>query len=334
MEQRYFAAAHKNGDVRKKSSSGGAFSAITDCWFSEYDVKAVVYGCAMDDQLKVRHIRADHPEQRDAMRGSKYIGSDLSGIFRRVAEDLDQGNYTVFSGTPCQISGLKAFLDAKKIRYGDRLLTIEVICHGVGSVHFFEDYIWHLEKKYKSKAVSCTFRAKSRPGKKQDMQVRFANGKLYQASSTRFDWFYSLYTKSLILRPSCFSCPYARPERVADICIADQWGEEHVHLEGRSLMIASSDLGRAWLSKAMGQMQWEEISVEQVHQPHMHAPCKQPADYRRFWEQYEKEGYLKVQKLQGNNTLAGRFRVAAVDMLYRLHIIETVKKLKICLHSR
>lgn len=333
MEQRYFAGAHKNGDIRKKSSSGGAFTAITDYWFSEYGIKAVVYGCAMDDQLRVRHLRADHPEQRDMMRGSKYIGSDLSGIFRMVLEDLNRGNYVAFSGTPCQISGLKTYLDVKKMQYEDHLLTIEVICHGVGSVRFFEDYIRHLEEKYKSKAVSCTFRAKSRPGKKQDMQVRFANGKLYQASSTRFDWFYSLYTKNLILRPSCFSCPYARPERIADISIADQWGEEHVHLEGRSLMIASSELGRAWLSKAMEQMQWEEISAEQVHQPHMHSPCKQPPEYPWFWEQYEKEGYLKVQKLQGNNTLLGRFRVAAVDILYGLHIIETVKKIKILLRS-
>ena len=327
MKQSFFVAIHKNNDVWKHSSSGGAFTAITDTWFSKHRENAVVYGCALDENLQAVHIRATDEAGRNRMRGSKYISSDVSGVFRMVEDDLNGGLFVAFSGTPCQISGLKSYLKAKKIEYADNLLTIDVICHGVGSNRFFEDYISHFEKSRKSKAVSCNFRAKSGPGKIQDMEILFENGKKYNASSTKYDWFYSAY--NIILRPSCYACKYTTKDRVSDITLADRWGAE-VFKDGKSssLVIANTEYSLVVLKEAFGDMDCKVISFDKVHQPHLSAPANKPSAYYEFWSVYEKNGYMQAQKFIGNNTPKGRIKYFAAYILNKLHLIEIVKKLK------
>lgn len=328
MEQRFFAAIHSQEATVKASSSGGAFTALTDAWFDYYGKQAVVYGCAMDENLKAKHIRAINVEERNRMRGSKYIGSDVSGIFRLVKEDLESGRFVVFSGTPCQIAGLKAFLACKNIRNEKRLLTIEVICHGVASVTFFDDYIHNLERQFRGKAINCKFRAKHDPGKKQDMEVIFDNGKVYRAASTRYDWFYSVYHKGMIHRPSCYQCRYSTLERFADISIADHWGDAAGEMVARSLIIVNSKLGETWMNYASTSMKVENISKEQVHQPQMIAPCEEPLTREEFWQCYRESGYLAAQRYMGNNTVRGKVMYLTVTLIDKLHLRNTAKKLK------
>lgn len=326
MNQAYFAAVHNNRGVTNASSSGGAFTAITDKWFSLYGEKAVIYGCVLDQELRARHIRGIICEDRDRMRGSKYIGSNLSGIFPRVASDLSGGLYVIFSGTPCQIGGLNAYLNALGVNKEDRLLTVEVICHGVGSVLFFDEYIRYLERRYASKAVSCNFRTKKSPWQKQDMQVIFENGRMYQAASTRYDWFYSVYHRNLILRPSCLHCGYARKERCADISLGDYWGDAKGEIASRSLVISNTLLGLRWTEAALEDMEYEKISWEQVLQPHMHRCVEKPEEYDAFWDEFRRNGYDAAQRFVGNNTPHGRLRSMVVTLLYLLHLKEAAKR--------
>lgn len=204
MQQRFYTAIHKNKDICQKSSSGGAFTAITDAWFETYKDKAVVYGCVLDQNLKAKHIRATIPEERNKMRGSKYIESDISGISEQIEKDLKNGMYVAFSGTPCQIAGIKTYINNRDVSWENQLITIEVLCHGVAIEDFFRDYIKHLEHKYKSKAVNCNFRAKTRADALEKMQVHFENGKKYTAGSTKYDWFYSAYLGNYVLKPACY----------------------------------------------------------------------------------------------------------------------------------
>lgn len=326
MEQHYYAAMHINEDICRKSSSGGAFTAITDAWFAAYPSKSVVYGCAMDEQLRAKHIRATNQQQRDQMRGSKYIGSDMSGVMRLVEQDLKNDLYVLFSGTPCQIAGLKSFLNVKGVECGSRLLTLEVICHGVGSVRFFEDYIQSFEKRYKSKVVRCNFRGKCRPGKRQQMVLGFANGKTYESPSIRYDGFYSAYLRNFILRPSCYVCPYARQEREADISIADDWRAVSEQTS-RSLVIANSEAGWKWADTSLMYMRYEEIAAEQVFQPNMHHPCEKPADYDSFWSEYHRSGYSGTQKILGNDDIKSNLKKVAIHFVYHFRILDTLKLL-------
>lgn len=335
MEQKVFIARHTDDVVWEKSSSGGAFTAVTDAWFSKFGEDAVVYGCALNKDLQAVHIRATVREMRDLMRGSKYISSNVSGIYRQVDRDICDGKYVIFSGTPCQISALKSFLTVKKRDFNNRLLTVEVICHGVGSNKFFEDYISYLENRYNSKATGCSFRAKSRPGKIQDMEVVFENGKKYNASSTKYDWFYSAYIKNIILRPSCFNCKFATQTRNADLSIADNWnGGDSFKEKNKSLIISNSDFGYNWVIEALKVMDYTLCDIDKVHQPHLRAPCSKPADYDDFFDIYLSDGYLAAQKFLGNNTLKGKFYSSLAFILNKFHIIDCIKSLKECVNKR
>lgn len=330
MEQFFYIVRHKDEDVCRKSSSGGAFTAITDAWFSEYGDKAVVYGCAFDENLSAVHIRATDKECRNLMRGSKYISSELSGSFKLVEEDLKKGFYVIFSGTPCQIAGLKAFLRVKKLEETKNLLTIDVVCHGVGSERFFEDYISYFEKKNKSRAISCNFRAKSRPGKLQDMEIVFENGKKYNASSTKYDWFYSVYNvKNLILRPSCYSCKFAKLTRESDITVSDSWGSfREGDNKEKSMIIANTQAGFAWVQEALLHMDYVSVDGQRNLQERLHTPASKPSDYDTFWEIYKTKGYLSAQRYVGNNTLKGKLRTLIVTVINKMHLTEVLKKIK------
>lgn len=329
MNQLFLAACHKDSEVEKKSSSGGAFTAITDAWFDDYGDKAVVYGCVFDEFLNVKHIRADSREQRDRMRGSKYVVSDVSGIYKSVAEDIKSGFFVAFSGTPCQIAALQSFLGIKKIDTSQNLLTIEVICNGVGNNRFFRDYIDHLEKKYKGKAISCNFRGKSNIGSSTTMEIDFDNGKRYRASSTRFDWFYSLYYGGYLKKDACFRCPYASLERNADISIADMRTLDGSHNDKlKSLIIVNSGHGFSWIERAKKDIEFEAVSVESLAQPRLYKASEKPADYDRFWDIYEKQGYLAAQRFAGNNTFKGHSKSFVANAMSVLHLNVIFRKLR------
>lgn len=330
MEAKFYTATHRDEAVWKRSSSGGAFSAITDAWLNSHGEKASIYGCAFDEELNALHIRATTAEERDQMCGSKYIGSNTTGVYRDAARDLQNGMYVCFSGTPCQIGALKSYLKVQGIAPGDRLLTVDFICHGVASTRFFRDYLDVLEKKYGSAPISCTFRAKSRPERRQDIQVGFANGKTFLSRSTRYDWFYAVYFSNLILRPACYRCRYAAQQRCADITVADHWDRKTIYDKARSLLMVSTPQGERWVHEALGDMHWEEISGD-VARRQIHMPTPKPGNYDAFWKTYLEQGYFAAQKLAGNNTLAGKAKYHLVSLADDLHILSAMKKIRMML---
>lgn len=325
MEQKFFIGAHIDKEIRSKSSSGGAFTAITDEILNKYS-DASIYGCILNENLQAVHIRATSKLERNKMRGSKYISSKIVSCYKDVEKDLKDGRYVIFSGTPCQISAIIKYLNIKSINM-ENLITIEVICHGVGSNKFFYDYIKNLEKKYKGKAIYCNFRSKSKPGKIQDMEVRFDNGKKYNAVSTKFDWFYSIYLKNLILRPSCYTCKFSHEKRNSDISIADAWGiKDKSKNTALSLIIANTEKGMKIVKNITNVLNMTEINKEDVHQPHMHHPCKKPQNYDEFWKIYLNKGYLTAQKYIGNNTSKGRLKLLIIKIINKVGLIKIIKK--------
>ena len=280
----------------------------------------------MTDELRAVHIGTSSHVKRNEMRGSKYIPSAVSKeTYSNVASDLCAGKIVLFSGTPCQIAAIKNYLVAKRID-ATGLLSVEVICHGVGSPKFFRDYISHLEKRYASKACACKFRAKRQKGQKQDMEVVFANGKKYNAASTSLDWFYSAYHKNLILRESCYVCKYATEVRTADISIADLWGSEEK--EDFSLVVINTTQGKEVIEKCTRKAELSALESKYIHQPHMHTPGERPENRDVFWETYLSKGYLKAQALLGNNTVLGRAKYLFARIARALHTTETLKAIR------
>lgn len=153
-----YAARHKNMEEVETSRSGAAFIAISD-----YILKqgGVVYGAGYTEHFRVVHKRATTKEERDEFKGSKYVQSDLTGIFRQVKKDLKDGMIVLFSGTPCQTSGLASYI-GKRLR--ENLYLVDIVCHGVPSPSLWKDYIAYLERKKGAEICWVNFRDKQQFG--------------------------------------------------------------------------------------------------------------------------------------------------------------------------
>ncbi len=221
LPENCLAATHKDNSVLLNSSSGGAFSAIV----SVADKGSIVYGAAYNDDLFVYHYATRNDLEFKKLLKSKYVQSHIGNSYVEAKKYLQAGQSVVFSGTPCQIAGLRNYLG----RSYDRLTCIEIICHGVGSPGVFANYIKEYEKKAGRKIVGFTFRSKKRfLGSWKDFltTIKFENGKSY---STRFDLYTNGFLNGLFLRKCCINCNYASDKRVSDIVIGDFWGIEKKH---------------------------------------------------------------------------------------------------------
>ena len=153
-----YGARHKDMNEVETSRSGAAFIAISDYILEE---GGVVYGAGYTDHFRVVHKRATTKEERDEFKGSKYVQSDMTGVFRQVKKDLRDGLTVLFSGTPCHTSGLNSYV-GKRLR--EKLFLVDIVCHGVPSPYMWRDYIAYLEKKQGSPIVWVNFRDKQKYG--------------------------------------------------------------------------------------------------------------------------------------------------------------------------
>lgn len=153
-----YGARHKNIDEVMRSRSGAVFAALSDFVLEN---GGVVYGAGYTDHFRVVHKRAITKDERDEFRGSKYVQSDMNTVFRQVRADLKDGRTVLFSGTPCQTSGLNSFV-GKRLR--NNLILIDLVCHGVPGPFLWRDYIAYLEKKEGKEIEWVNFRDKEQFG--------------------------------------------------------------------------------------------------------------------------------------------------------------------------
>lgn len=216
-----YAVRHKNTHEIETSRSGGAFIAISDYILEN---GGVIYGAGYTDHFRVIHKRATTKEERNEFKGSKYVQSDMNTVFRQVKKDLNAGVTVLFSGTPCQTSGLKSYIGK---RLCEQLILVDIICHGVPSPYIWRDYLNYIEKKYNKKIVEVNFRDKSRIGWSGHIEsFRFNDGE-----KKEFHIYTDLFYKHIILRPSCKKCFYANTQRPSDFTIGDFWGWEKTNAE-------------------------------------------------------------------------------------------------------
>ena len=151
-----YAVKNKDESVRAKSRSGGTFTALSDYVLNKH---GVVYGCILDNDLNVIHSRATTWQQRDLMRGSKYVQSAIGDSFQKAKDDLENDKYVLFSGTSCQIAGFLGYLGDKTY---DKLICVDIVCHGVPSNLIWQNYKKWIENKEKEKVISVNFRNKNK----------------------------------------------------------------------------------------------------------------------------------------------------------------------------
>ena len=201
-----------------KSSSGGIFTVLAEFFLKK---KGYVCGAAFDNKNHLKHIIISNKRDLQKLRGSKYIQSEIGNVLKDVKKLLDNNKWVLFSGTPCQIAGLKLFLrkDYK------RLLTVGLVCHGVPSPKVFKKYINEIEKKNNCKITKINFRDKKNGWK--NPSIVFSSGGHTCLSETLYNNIYGKgFLTNLFLRKECYSCIYAKIQRVSDITLGDFWGVE------------------------------------------------------------------------------------------------------------
>lgn len=304
-----YAIKHTSDEVRKNSSSGGAFTAISDYVLSE---GGVIYGAAFDESMTVLHMRAKTELGRNKFRGSKYIQSNLNDVFCQVKKDLQEGKTVLFSGTGCQVASLKRYLMKLNISI-KKLLLVDIICHGSSSPLIFSDYISYLEKKNECDIKQYFFRSKIN-GWKGTQEIIFKNGK-HDYTSALSQVHSSLYYSNLCLRPSCFSCRYTNIVRPSDITIADYWGVENYFPEfrdslGVSAVIINTKKGSEVYSEIIDIIESIPSNIEDCSSGQRNLREPTPVNPKReaFWSDYRRNGFEFVIKKYAGYSIIGRLK--------------------------
>lgn len=240
-----FAAWHQDDAIRAESSSGGVFSALMQ---QSLQQGGVVFGAAFDNTMTLRHQYALNDAESHKFRGSKYLQSVISNAYKEAQEFLQQGRHVLFSGTPCQIAGLYAFLGNDD----ENLLTCDLVCHGVPSPKVFDAYKKNIERRNGANVRKIAFRRKDCGWKRYSVALSFDNSKEYRRVLTD-DPFILGFLRNTYLRPSCHTCRFSRLPRIADITLGDFWGVGDHHPEwdddkGTSLILVQTEKGQKALS--------------------------------------------------------------------------------------
>ncbi len=222
IEKVPYCGMSKDESIWYESSSGGAFSEIC---FGLKNFTPTVFGAKFDGVANVRHDLAEGVHDIAKFRKSKYVQSEMGNAMAECKTRLDNGRFVIFSGTPCQIAGLRAFLGKEY----DSLLTIEFICHGVGSPKVFKDCLSILESRRKKKISKYTFRSKAGVSNVGGYVscVEYSDG---TSELILCDLYNQLFLNQLNLRRSCMeNCKFRSEQRFADITVADCRGERDLY---------------------------------------------------------------------------------------------------------
>ena len=277
-----YACYNRNIEERFKSSSGGIFILIAR---KIIERKGVVFGACLDEEFKVKHSYAETIEELNKFMGSKYVQSTIGDMYKKAKEFLDNGRYVLFTGTPCQIEGLKSYLNKEYYK----LYTQDIICHGVPSPLVWEKYKDYRENKDKKKPINISFRNKENGWYKYNMKFSYLTNH-YKKSQSK-DLFMKAFLKNTILRDSCYDCHFKKKNRNSDITLADYWGIQNVHKnlfdnKGTSLLVINSDKGKKIFEIIKEELIYEktELDVAIKYNPSMIKSVNADPNREKFFE--------------------------------------------------
>ena len=232
-----FACKSLNKDIKLKSSSGGIFTLLAN---NVLNNNGVVFGASFNEKFGVEHIMIDNTNDLPKLRGSKYVQSVMGNTYANTKNQLNAGKQVLFSGTACQIAGLKAYLGKEH----DNLLCVDVVCHGTPSPKVFSSYLTSLSKK-RGKLKAISFRDKRLGWIKFRFKIEFENSTIDNYHID--DPYMQGFLQNLTLRPSCFHCRTRMSG--SDLSLADYWGIQRKYPnfydpDGVSLVIINTKKGK------------------------------------------------------------------------------------------
>lgn len=295
-----YACYNTDKGVRLSSSSGAVFSSLAEYVLEQ---QGVVYGVAMStDCYSAEFISVTSKEHLTKLRGSKYLQAKVGNTYKSLKADLMSGKLVLFSGTGCQVNGLKSFLGKEY----ENLICVDVICHGAPSPTLWRKYVTYQEQKNGGKLKGINFRCKDDSWTDFGMKEICENipgdeaKKLYISKDK--DAYMQMFLRNYCLRPSCYECT-AKKVKMSDLTIADFWGINDVARDmndgmGTSLVLIRTEKGKDIFEKISSSMKRKEVSYKDGVRgnPAEYKSCARPMQRNTFFDDMQRMSFEELKQ--------------------------------------
>lgn len=296
-----YSAYSKDTENLHTASSGGIFWELANLTLSQ---NGVVYGAVSNDGFHVQHMRGETTSDCLPMRKSKYQQSIMDNNYQFAKKDLENGRYVLFSGTPCQIAGLYGYLGKDY----EKLVTVDLVCHGIPSKKILELFKEKTEIEKGSQLISWIWRDKSYGWEKKFSKLMFLDSEKDFLIPSSQNPYMKGFAQCLYLRPSCYTCPFARLPRVSDITLGDFFGYDRSldnRDKGLSMVVATTRKGQNAVQAILKSLEYDEVS-EQYCNSRSHQLGHPPRDNknRKFvYDNMESMSFEQIEQYFTNKKL-------------------------------
>jgi len=325
-EFNYPKTAYASWNLSKKERTTSASGGIATAMYT-YALKHSIstYGVQYEVHKGAKYIALHNYEDVVACKNSKYVHSECIGVFSEIKEHLKNEEHVIFIGLPCHVSALKSYL----VKSYDKLLTVDIICHGVAPHEYLEKHILSVERKKKRKVSELSFRDPSCGTEKFYMTMKDNKGCFYKAAPQSADAYQAGYHSALIYRENCYNCQYAKAERIADITIGDfsglgkfaPWEGSKV---GVSCVLISTEKGQRFIDQLVEEavIYCEERPIEEALKVekqliHPSIPHKKREEFKQAYKRNQNFEKAAIRALRGD---IARFRMHSIRHRLRLFI--------------
>lgn len=300
-EMKTYACFNKNKQEQLNSSSGGIFILLAKYILNN---NGLVVGAGFDNKHNLKHLICENEQDLIKLQGSKYLQSEIGTTYKKIQEELKNNRLVLYTGTPCQIAGLKAFLNKDY----DNLYTQDIVCHGCPSKVVFDSYL----SSFKNEIKNISFRNKPNGWLNYNTTISFKNNKFYNNSHYNDKYMY-LFLKDYCLRPSCYECKYKGEQRFSDITLADFWGinevcKEMFNSDGTSLLMVNSKKGLDLFNSIKKDLEYKEVNRKESlkYNPSACTPVNKPnvrdefmddaltMEFDKLYDKYHVKESLKI----------------------------------------
>lgn len=290
MKSQAYAFYLQDQNELQKSSSGGAFTALSDAVFAQ---NGTVIACNYNyDIHEMGFDTAEETQMRNQMRGSKYIQANSTNLYIELAQELSKADSSplLIIGTPCQVAGAKVWIKYKQVITNRKVIYCDLLCHGVSSPQMWKKYITLQENKYQEKIKYVTFKDKRKGWLRPTAIAVLDSGR-----DIEIEDYAILYRSKDFMRPSCYHCKYASIRRDTDITIGDFWGIDKVapsfvNFHGTSLILVHTITGQRLFEKAVSEGKCRLSEFAECLQSCMEYPVKPSLRFKDIHEDYDKYG--------------------------------------------
>lgn len=292
-----YAAVLKDKKRIKQSASGGVFWSVAEWVIGK---GGCVFGVVWDSEMNPVHTCAETIEQLEPMQGSKYVQSDIGDTYKKVETELSKKRWVLFTGTPCQVAALRRFLGDKSI---ERLIAIDIVCHGVPNNVFFHGMLTSLEKQYNGRVVDFHFRHKRPDWLHGCLWVKIQKGKktiTKDIFNIETPYFIMFNKKNQCCRQSCAVCKYATSQRVGDMTMGDFWGYGKVDInlkykEGLSCLLVNNEKMIPVLNELNIEIQEVPIDSIIAGNGQLRHPYYKDEKWEEVMDSFATDGYEKLE---------------------------------------